>query len=105
VFYTITGKRLSAALVTQDGVVKHATANCDWARGQRIGTVLAWASEQGMTWSVSSTVPAALVLNGRAVGEGQHASHPARSDPPRAQRLAQSPGAGPGGPDDTPRSS
>jgi hypothetical protein len=104
-FYTITGKRLSAALVTLDGIVKHATANCDWARGQRIGAVLAWASEQGMTWSVSSTVPAALVLNGKAVGEALHASHKARLDPSRAQRVAQSPGAGPGGTGDTPRSS
>ena len=96
-FYTITGKRLSGALVTQDGVVKRATANCEWACGERIGTVLAWANEQSMTWSVSDVVPAALVAVLCDGTGGRHASHQTRLDATRAERVVQPAGARGGG--------
>ena len=44
-FYAIRGKNLSAALVTEDGVVLHATHNFDWACGKRIGPVLGFVHE------------------------------------------------------------
>jgi hypothetical protein len=76
VFYAIIGRRLSGALITQDGVVTRATPNCKWACGERIGAVLTWVNERGMTWSVSETVPAAL-LPALSIGatRGRHASH------------------------------
>lgn len=61
-YYAIHGKNLSAALVTADGVVVLATDNFEWACGKRIGPVLGFARRHSLSWSVSATPPAGLVL-------------------------------------------
>lgn len=60
-FYAIHGKNLSAALVTEDGVVLHATHNFDWACGKRIGPVLGYVQRHKLCWEVSVNPPAGLV--------------------------------------------
>jgi hypothetical protein len=61
-FYSISGKNWSAAAVTSDGVVMRATANFEWACGQEIREILAWAAQHNLHWSVSAIVPPGLVL-------------------------------------------
>jgi len=63
-FYAIYGKNLSAALVTEDGVVRHATGNFEWACGKRIGPVLGYAARNHLTWRVSDLAPPGLVVRG-----------------------------------------
>jgi hypothetical protein len=66
VFYAIHGKNLSAALVTEDGVVLHATGNFEWARGMRIGAVLGYLKRHNLRWHVSDAPPPGLVVRGGA---------------------------------------
>ena len=62
-FYAIYGENLSGALVTQDGVVLHATQNFDWACGKRIGPVLGYAARNRLSWKVSDASPPGLVVH------------------------------------------
>jgi len=62
-FYAIQGKNLSAALVTEDGVVLHATQNFDWACGKRIGPVLGFVQRHKLSWAVSVSAPPGLVVH------------------------------------------
>ena len=61
-YYAIYGKNLTAALITEDGVVLHATENFDWACGKRIGPVLGFAARSRLRWRVSAMPPPGLVV-------------------------------------------
>jgi hypothetical protein len=61
-YYAIYGKNLTAALITEDGVVLHATENFDWACGKRIGPVLGFVKRHSLSWRVSDSPPPGLVV-------------------------------------------
>jgi hypothetical protein len=69
-FYLVNGKEFSAALLTEDGVVVQASGRLLWMCGQRIEPVVAWATDRGMTWSVSAQPPPGLVLYSGAPMQG-----------------------------------
>jgi len=62
VFYTISARNFSAAVVASDGVVVRTTPNFRWGCGQRVAEVLDWAEERGMCCSASDVVPSQLDL-------------------------------------------
>jgi hypothetical protein len=70
-FYSIHGKNLNAALVTEDGVVLHATGNFGWACGMRIGAVLGYLKRHNLSWKVSDSAPPGFVVQ-HGVVESTH---------------------------------
>lgn len=60
-YYAIEGHGFSGGLVTEDGVVLHATREFEWACGERIGRVLDFLRRQRAHWSVSDALPRGMV--------------------------------------------
>lgn len=88
-FYAIQGRNLHAALVTEDGVVRQATANFAWACGKRIDAVLGVVRHHGLRWRVSAQAPAGLVMgNGFVMDMTGFANYIARDSRAAAGRTA-----------------
>lgn len=62
--YAIQGCGADGVLVTDDGVVQHASANFEWACGEPIDSVLDFLRRQRVCWSVSDALPRGMLLSG-----------------------------------------
>jgi hypothetical protein len=64
VVYAIQGGGADGVLVTDDGVVQHASPNFEWACGEPIDSVLDFLRRQRVRWSVSDALPRGMLLAG-----------------------------------------
>jgi hypothetical protein len=62
-YYAIEGRGFSGGLITQDGVVLHATRDFEWACGERIEMVLGFLDRQRVSWSVTDATPRGMVVD------------------------------------------